>query len=170
MGDSDQIADQPTMPPTPGDQSSVAHQPTVVPGASSPNPSSGVPQLDGYEILSELGRGGMGVVYKARDTNLDRTVALKMVLGGKFATADEIQRFRIEGEAAARLDHPGIVPIYDIGEADGNHFFSMKFIDGAALVDRLEDYQSNNRKSAELLIKIARAVQHAHQRLSLIHI
>lgn len=106
----------------------------------------------------------MGVVYKARDTNLDRTVALKMVLGGKFATADEIQRFRIEGEAAARLDHPGIVPIYDIGEADGNHFFSMKFIDGAALVDRLEDYQSNNRKSAELLIKIARAVQHAHQR------
>ncbi|MFK7821521.1 MAG: serine/threonine-protein kinase [Planctomycetaceae bacterium] len=152
----------PTLPPT--DPGSVAEQPTVIPNATSTARTTAIPALDGYEILDELGRGGMGVVYKARDTKLDRTVALKMVLGGKFASDDEIQRFRIEGEAAARLDHPGIVPIYEIGEADGNHFFSMKFIDGSALDDRLDDYQSDERKTAELLISIARAVQHAHQR------
>lgn len=167
MSDSDldnSPEDQPTVPPRP-QESSVAEQPTFVPREDGDRqPSLPVPQLDDYEILDELGRGGMGVVYKARDTKLDRTVALKMIIGGKFASADEIQRFRIEGEAAARLDHPGIVPIYEIGEAEGNHFFSMKFIDGAALVDKLEDYRSDNRAAADLMIKIADAVQHAHQR------
>lgn len=162
--DADNLREQPTLPPRAPESSSVADQPTLAPRSAENPQTSAVPTLEGYEILGELGRGGMGVVYKARDTNLDRTVALKMVLGGKFASKEEIQRFRIEGEAAARLDHPGIVPIFDIGEADGNHFFSMKFIDGAALGDQIENYKNDNRKSAELMIKIARAVQHAHQR------
>ena len=122
------------------------------------------PELSGYEIIDELGRGGMGVVYKARDLQLDRTVALKMIIGGKFASNDDIQRFKMEAESAARLDHPGIVPIYDIGEAEGNHFFSMKFIDGDSLANESQRYQSDSRGAAELIVTVARAVQHAHER------
>ncbi len=118
----------------------------------------------GYEVVGELGRGGMGIVYKARDTKLERTVAVKMILGGQFASEAEIQRFRLEGEAAARLDHPGIVPVYEVGEVKGNHFFSMKYIEGGALNQNLERFQGSPRVLVELVIKIARAVQHAHQR------
>ncbi|QEG24287.1 serine/threonine-protein kinase [Mariniblastus fucicola] len=146
-------------------------QATILPGAipkpgsdTGKPPSIAVPSIDNYEILDELGRGGMGVVYKARDTKLDRVVALKMILGGKFASDEEIQRFRIEGESAARLDHPGIVPIYDTGQVDGNHFFAMKFIGGSSLLDKLDEYQSDRRAGCELIAKIADAVQHAHQR------
>ena len=108
------------------------------------------PKLSGFEFVEELGRGGMGVVFKARDTKLDRMVAVKMILGGKLASPEEIQRFRFEGEAAARLDHPGIVPIYEIGEAKGNHFFSMKFIDGAPLSKKLDEYQSEPNKNCRV--------------------
>ncbi len=169
--------EEPTIPPRSDNACDPdSEQPTLAP-VSQPTPNTSmhtrsggakpqlqVPLFEDYEILDELGRGGMGVVYKARDTKLDRTVALKMIIGGKFASTDDIQRFRIEGEAAARLDHPGIVPIYEIGEADGNHFFSMKFIEGDALSEKLQDFQNDHRLAAELLIGIARAVQHAHQR------
>jgi serine/threonine-protein kinase len=119
-----------------------------------------------YELLEEIAHGGMGVVYRARDTALNRDVALKMILAGQFASEREVKRFRAEAEAAARLDHPNIVPIYEVSEQDGRPFFSMKFIEGGTLTGRLAASTApiNHREAASLLVKIARAVHHAHQR------
>src|SRR5262245_616721 len=119
-----------------------------------------------YELLEEIAQGGMGVVYRARDTALNRLVALKMILAGQFASEREVKRFRTEAEAAARLDHPNIVPIYEVGEQDGRPFYSMKFMEGGTLTKRLASSPAplDHRYSASLLVKIARAVHHAHQR------
>jgi serine/threonine protein kinase len=129
-----------------------------------------------YELLSELGRGGMGVVYKARHTQLQRVVALKMILRGHWATRHDIQRLHSEAKAAAHLDHPSIVPIYDVGECDGQHFFSMKLIEGGSLARRIGEFglwsADNNRQAvrdrqsliAGMVARVARAVHHAHQR------
>src|SRR6185503_5885118 len=119
-----------------------------------------------YDLLEEISHGGMGVVYRARDTALNRLVALKMILAGQFASEREVKRFRAEAEAAARLDHPNIVPIYEVGEQDGRPFFSMKFMEGGTLTERLAAGKAPlaSREVAILLAKIARAVHHAHQR------
>lgn len=132
--------------------------------ASEHSTSTAMPTLAGYELLEELGRGGMGVVYRAHHKKLDRAVAIKMILAGQFASAESIQRFALEAETAARLDHPGIVPIYEIGQAGDHHFFSMKLIDGNPLSSMLDEYKPDQRKSVALMIEVAKAVQHAHQR------
>ena len=117
-----------------------------------------------YELIEEIARGGMGVIYKARHVKLNRIAALKMILSGQFSSEEELQRFHVEAEAAAQLDHPGIVPVYEIGEVDGQAFFAMKFIEGGSLADRLEEFQSDPRRAMQLLAEVARAVHHAHQR------
>jgi serine/threonine-protein kinase len=113
-----------------------------------------------YELLAEIARGGMGVVYKARQVSLNRIVALKMILAGTFASAREVQRFRAEAEAAANLDHPQIVPIYEVGEHDGQQYYSMKFVEGSSLA---KHPRGEARAEVSGLITVARAVHHAHQ-------
>jgi WD40 repeat protein len=117
-----------------------------------------------YELLEEIGRGGMGVVYRARQRTLNREVALKMVLAGRLASAGEVERFRQEAQAAAHLDHPNIVPIYEVGEMDGLPYFNMKLIDGGSLTQWLPCFQEDPRSAARLVATAARAVHHAHQR------
>ncbi len=117
-----------------------------------------------YELVKEIARGGMGVVYKARQSSLNRTVALKMILAGDFSSPAMVERFQTEAEAAARLEHPNIVPIYEIGEHEGQHYFSMRFVEGGTLTRALAKQKFSSRQASELLIKVARAVHHAHQR------
>ena len=117
-----------------------------------------------YEILGELGRGGMGVVYRARQKSLDRIVALKMILRGDKASPVDIARFRTEAESAAQLDHPHIVNVYEVGEFDGRPFFSMKLIEGTTLAKRLTDGPLPSRTAAEMLAPICRAIADAHRR------
>jgi eukaryotic-like serine/threonine-protein kinase len=117
-----------------------------------------------YEILGEIAEGGMGVVYYARQVSLNRAVALKMIRSGHLASVSEVQRFRTEAEAVARLDHPNIVPIYEIAEHGGRHYFSMKLLDGGNLAERSAQVRYTTRAAAKLVATIARTVQHAHER------
>ena len=116
-----------------------------------------------YELLEEIGRGGQGVVYRARQKSLNRTVALKVIGLGQFASTPHLKRFRQEAEAAASLEHPQIVPIYEIGERDRSCYFSMKFVEGGQLDAVLEGKPMPVRQAAELLVKIARTVEFAHE-------
>ena len=127
-----------------------------------------------YELIEEIARGGMGVVFRARQASLNREVALKMVLSGQLATTHDVKRFYIEAEAAASLDHPNIVPIYEVGEFEGRHYFSMKLVQAGSLAQRLKKTDSLGEQaglsplgigeSARLISAVARAVHYAHQR------
>ena len=135
-------------------------------------------QFGDYEILGEIARGGMGVVYRARQTGLKREVALKVIATGLFASSTEHTRFRAEAEAVARLDHPNIIPIHDVGEHEGRPYFTMKLVEGGSLADQIskDEFQMTKeqaanvrlsfdlRHSAFVISKVARAVHYAHQR------
>lgn len=121
-------------------------------------------QIDDYILLEEIGRGGMGVVYRARQASLDRIVALKMILQGRLASALDIARFQSEAESAARLDHPHIVPVYEVGTFEDRPYFSMKLIEGTTLAKRLADGPIPNREAAEILLPVCRAIADAHRR------
>jgi serine/threonine protein kinase len=120
-------------------------------------------RIPGFEILDEIGRGGMGVVYRARQLRPDRTIALKMVLAGRYASPTALARFQTEAAAAARLRHPAIVPIHQVGEHDGLAYYVMDFIEGESLDDRLSRGPLSPRIAAEMLLQIAGAVEHAHR-------
>jgi tetratricopeptide (TPR) repeat protein len=122
------------------------------------------PTVPGYKILGVLGRGGMGVVFKARQIGLNRIVALKMIKSGGFASEDELLRFQNEAKAVAQFDHPHIVPIYEVGRHHGRHFFSMKLIEGRSLDKLLPEFADDPRASAQVVALVATAIHHAHQR------
>jgi hypothetical protein len=151
----------PALPPQgPGEAPTLV--PTEPPPASSPLGT--VRYFGDYELLDEVARGAMGVVYRARQISLNRLVALKMILAGQLASEADVRRFRTEAEAAANLDHPNIVPIYEVGEHEGQHYFSMKLIDGGSLDRRIAELSGNSGSAAQLVAIAARAVHHAHQR------
>src|SRR6266404_3421039 len=116
-----------------------------------------------YELLEEIGRGGQGVVYRAHQKSLNRTVALKVIGLGHCATEAHLKRFRREAEAAASLEHPGIVPIHEVGERDGCCYFSMNFVEGGQLDEVVRDTPMSTRQAAELIAKVARTVHYAHE-------
>src|SRR5262249_26894996 len=119
-------------------------------------------ELGDYELLEEIGRGAQGVVLRAWQKSLNRIVALKVIGLGQWATKAHLRRFRLEAEAAASLDHPCIVPIYEVGERDGQCYFSMKFVEGGQLDEVLNEKPISIRQAAELMAKVARTVDYAH--------
>jgi tRNA A-37 threonylcarbamoyl transferase component Bud32 len=135
-------------------------------GANGPALQSGtcIGYFGDYELQKVLGEGGMGIVYKARQLSLNRPVALKMIRAARFASADEVRRFQNEAEAVARLDHPHIVPIFEVGRFEDQHYFSMKLIAGESLDKQLKDFVPDPRRAARLVEIVAGAVHHAHQR------
>src|SRR6266496_4207103 len=120
-------------------------------------------ELGDYELLEEIGRGGQGVVFRARQKSLKRLVALKVIGLGQWATKAHVKRFRLEAEAAASLEHPCIVPIYEVGERDGACYFSMKFVEGVQLDEVVRRAPLSIRQAVELIAKVARTVHYAHE-------
>src|SRR5262249_11343401 len=138
---------------------SGAPRPPELPGPA----TLGWPSIRGFEILGELGRGGMGVVYKARQLPLHRLVALKMILAGAHAGPEELVRFRTEAEAVACLQHPNIVQIHAVGEHAGLPYLALEFVDGGSLADRLTGVPQPPRMAAQLVETLAQAIHVAHQ-------
>lgn len=165
--------DDPSMNAPASPVGSVHDQATLPPGQSVPSaPLADAPhsfvispgtELGDYELQVELGRGGMGVVYRARQKSLNRVVAVKLILAGRLASTQDIERFHAEAEAAAALDHPGIIPIYEVGESQGQHFFSMAYVAGQNLATRVDRGPLIPSEAAESLRQLAEAVEYAHQ-------
>jgi eukaryotic-like serine/threonine-protein kinase len=153
--------------PAPFDPPSTALAPPL--GASRGGDVAAVlPVIPGYEIIQELGRGGMGVVYLARQVSLNRTVALKMILSGAYASAQDLARFQTEAEAAARLKHPNIVQIHQVGEHEGRPYMALEYVDGASLARDLSGTPWPGRRAAGLVETLAGAIEHAH-RQAIVH-
>ena len=157
-------SEAPTAPPGPA--ATVPATPGGGPSAEDdgPEPGASVHYFGDYELVKQLGRGGMGVVYKARQLSLNRPVALKLLKSDILAGDDERRRFQNEAEAVALLDHPHIVPIFEVGEHEGRQFFSMKLVGGPSLEKKLSDYAADPKAAARLVNTAAEAVHHAHQR------
>jgi serine/threonine protein kinase len=150
-----------------GSPSSTANDPTLAPrttNLSGPAPDTQVRYFGDYEILEEIARGGMGVVYKARQMSLNRQVALKMILAGEWATPEARQRFRAEAEAAANLQHPNIVAIHEVGEHEGQQYFSMDFVPGKNLAELGLGSPLSAERAASYVQTIAEAIHFAHER------
>ncbi len=157
------IAEMPTLSQKPDLANLLAETATVLPSSAGPPPAVRRPEIPGYELLAEIGRGGMGVVYKARHIKLDRPVALKMVLSGGYASENDLIRFRTEGEAVARLRHPHVVQIYEVGEHAGLPYCALEFISGGSLSIHLNGTPVPPTHAAELVETLARAIHAAHQ-------
>lgn len=143
-----------------GEFSSLAGENTLAPGSGGP---AVMPKRIGqYSLIEEIGRGGMGVVFKAQQQSPDRTVALKMILRGNWAAEADMARFRAEAESAAHLEHPNIVPVYEVGEHEGQPFFSMRYIDGLTISELLHNGPMPPQDAAELLLPVCRAIAVAH--------
>jgi len=156
-----------TVPPVESDRTtdfSIDAAALVSEPATRSRTARGYPTVPGYEILGELGRGGMGVVYRAKQLGLNRHVALKMILSGAHAAPQQLVRFRAEGEAVAQLQHSNIVQIYDVGELDGLPFFSLEFVGGGALDQLIKEKPLIPHQAASIVDTIARAMHYAHQR------
>ncbi len=155
---------EPKPAPPPDQQPTLAAPPATAAGNGATLVYGAAPDrsFGDYELLDEVGRGGMGVVWKARQRALDRIVALKMIVPGHLSAEDELLRFRTEVEATARVHHPNIVQIYEVGEHQGQHFYSMEFIDGPSLARRLEQGPVPGRQAARYVATIATAIHHAH--------
>lgn len=152
------------VPPPPMGSTTVAEGGKARPKLASPEAAeSSPPAIAGYEVLRELGRGGMGVIYLARQTGLNRLVALKMIRSAALAGLHERTRFRAEAEAVARVRHPNIVQIYEIGESDGLSYFSLEYCEGGTLAQKLSGAPQPAQAAAELLATLAAAVHAAHQ-------
>jgi eukaryotic-like serine/threonine-protein kinase len=159
-------------PTTPGQSppgKTIALSPADLPteAAAPTTAASSLPRIryfGDFELLEEIGSGGMGVVYKARQVNLNRLVALKMIRSGKFAGQSEVKRFQVEAEAAANLNHPDIVTIYEVGQHEGHHYLAMELVEGCTLAELIAKNRSawDHSNAALLVAKVARAVHHAH--------
>jgi serine/threonine protein kinase len=177
-------AEMPTLPPTLSISTSLSDshgQETIPPkdvhdqstrgesdsnhASDKPKPPVGVknPDFGDYELLDEIARGGMGIVYRAKQKSLNRIVALKMILSGEMASESDVKRFYREGEAAAQLDHQGIVPIFEMGEHEGQHYFSMRFIEGKSLAAQIASGPRPPQSAAKLVRRLADAVGYAHE-------
>ena len=141
-----------------GDARANDREPSTLAGVTLPS------TFGDYDLIEEIGRGGMGIVYRARQRSLGRVVAVKMLLRRDLASAADLTRFRSEAEAAAKLDHPGIVSVFEVGEHDGHPFYSMQYVEGTTLARRLADGPLEPREAASLIADVADAVQAAHAR------
>ncbi len=145
--------------------SGSGEEPTIDTGERSvPSPGTIVRYFGDYELLEEIARGGMGVVFKARQVSLNRIVALKMILAGQLASKEDVARFHTEAEAAANLQHPGIVAIHEVGEHEGQHYFSMDYVEGTSLKELVRDNPLPAARAAQVVEKVAEAVAYAHSR------
>jgi serine/threonine protein kinase len=172
MNESHEASDAGTVSAAPPPPDLTASQPPASAGgtlaqttpSSAALASAAVVQIAGYEILGELGRGGMGVVYKARQPGLNRIVALKMILSGAYAAPEELQRFKAEAQAVARLHHPHIVQVHEVGEHEGKPYFSLEFCGGGSLDRNLAAAPLPPKEAAALAEKLARAMQAVHEK------
>lgn len=147
----------------PGNSVTAIHPSSDLPDEY-PEPGTKLRYFGDYELHEEIAREGMGVVYRARQVRLNRQVALKMIRAGKFSSGTEIQRLRVEAEAAAQLDHPAIVPVFEVGEYEGLHYFTMAFVDGETLSAKLVGGPMPARAAAKLMQTVAEAVAYAHDK------
>src|SRR5213596_796713 len=143
-------------------ESGLGPDEAVAGGGDPGRPMPMLMEFGDYELLEQIGRGAQGVVFRARQKSLNRTVALKVISLGQWASKAHLKRFRLEAEAAARLEHPGIVPIHEVGERDGQCYFSMKFVEGGQLDEVVRRAPMSIRQATELIAKVARTVHYAH--------